>query len=285
MDILTNQQHWFSERHADSATAFSLEITQCLHEEQTDYQKIAIFETKSFGNLMVIDDCIMLTQRDNFIYHEMMTHPALFNHPAPHHVVIIGGGDCGTLREVAKHKEVEQITQVEIDYRVTELSLEFFPELCTANQDSRVQFEFTDAIQWMQQAADASIDLIIVDSTDPIGPAEGLFREAFYRDCERVLAADGILVQQSESPLVHWESITKKMQLAMATAGFAKQQTLFFPQPVYPTGWWSATLATRHQLHLVRDQQCKAAEFDTDYYNYGIHLAATALPNFILKQS
>ena len=89
---------------------------------------------------MVIDDCIMLTQRDNFIYHEMMTHPALFNHPAPHHVVIVGGGDCGTLREVAKHKEVEQITQVEIDCRVTELSLEFFPELCTANQDSRVQF-------------------------------------------------------------------------------------------------------------------------------------------------
>lgn len=285
MDIITDQKHWFSEKHTDSATAFSLEITQCLHEEQTAYQKIALFETKSFGNLMVIDDCIMLTQRDNFIYHEMMTHPALFNHPAPRHVVIVGGGDCGSLREVAKHKEVESITQIEIDQRVTELSLQFFPELCRANNDARVSFQFTDAIEWMQQAADASIDVIIVDSTDPIGPAEGLFQEAFYSDCARVLAADGILVQQSESPLVHWQSITQKMRSAMAIAGLEKQQTLFFPQPVYPTGWWSTTLASRNDLQLVRDRQSKAAEFDTDYYNYGIHLAASVLPNFILKQS
>ena len=285
MDIVTNNKNWFSEQHAESATAFSLEITQCLHEEQTDYQKIAIFETKSFGNLMVIDDCIMLTQRDNFIYHEMMTHPALFSHPAPRHVVIVGGGDCGTLREVAKHKEVEKITQIEIDRRVSDLSLAFFPELCSANQDSRARFEFTDAIQWMQQAQDASADIIIVDSTDPIGPAEGLFRVEFYRDCARVLATDGILVQQSESPLVHLQSITKKMQLAMSEANLGTLQTLFFPQPVYPTGWWSATLASRNEIQLVRDRQSKAAEFDTDYYNYGIHLAATAMPNFILKQS
>lgn len=223
----------------------------------------------------------MLSQRDNFIYHEMMVHPALFSHQAPRHVVIVGGGDCGALKEVSKHVCVEKITQIEIDERVTRLSEQYFPELCTSNTDSRAQFEFRDGIEWMQHAPKKSIDIIIVDSTDPIGPAEGLFQKEFYSSCLNALTANGLIIQQSASPLVHWESITQPMHAEMQSAGFAKTKTLFFPVPVYPTGWWSATMATKNGLHLVRDTDAKNFSFETKYYNYAVHLSAFAMPSFL----
>ncbi|RMG51815.1 MAG: polyamine aminopropyltransferase, partial [Gammaproteobacteria bacterium] len=125
--------HWFSEAYEADGCAVSLRVRRLLHEEQTPYQHIAIWETEHWGNLMVIDGCIMLSSRDNFIYHEMLAHPALFSHPEPCRVAIIGGGDCGTLREVLRHPEVEHCVQVEIDERVTRLSERYFPELCEAN--------------------------------------------------------------------------------------------------------------------------------------------------------
>ena len=194
---------WFTEECTEAGSAFSLEIHEKLHEEQTPYQKIEIYATKSFGKLMIIDGFVMLTERDNFIYHEMMSHPALLSHPMPRNVVIVGGGDCGTLLEVAKHGCVENIAQVEIDQRVTDLSLEHFPQLCAANSDPRVNLVFDNAIKWFKNAPVNSIDLIIVDSTDPIGPAKGLFSTPFYKDCFRALTTDGLLVQQSESPIIH----------------------------------------------------------------------------------
>lgn len=281
MKISTTSNHWFTETCADGGTSFSLELDSKLHEEQSSYQKIEIYKTKSFGNLLVIDGFVMLSQRDNFIYHEMMVHPALFSHQAPRHVVIVGGGDCGTLKEVSKHACVEKITQIEIDERVTRLSEQYFPELCTSNADARAQFEFRDAIKWMQQAPKESIDIIIVDSTDPIGPAEGLFQKEFYLSCLNALTANGLIIQQSESPLIHWQSITQPMHTKMQSAGFTQTETLFFPVPVYPTGWWSATMATKNDLHLVRDTDAKNLEFDTKYYNYAIHLSAFAMPSFL----
>ena len=274
-------QDWFTEVCSESGCAFSLELHSKLHEEQSPYQKIEVYKTKHFGNLLVIDGFVMLSTRDNFIYHEMMTHPVLFSHPNPRHVAIIGGGDCGTLKEVAKHSCVEKITQIEIDERVTRLSEQFFPELCTANADARVTFEFQDAIEWMQHAADDSIDVIIVDSTDPVGPAQGLFKKSFYQACVRALGKDGLLIQQSESPLIHWQSITLPMRSEMRLAGFAHNETLFFPQPVYPTGWWSATIAAKKDLHLVRDNDAKNLSFETNYYNYAIHLSAFAMPSLL----
>ena len=281
MKTPANHGDWFSETCPESGIAFSLELHSKLHEEQTPYQKIEIYKTKHFGNLLVIDGFVMLSERDNFIYHEMMSHPALFSHREPRHVAIVGGGDCGTLKEVAKHSCVEKITQIEIDERVTRLSEQYFPELCTANTDARVKFEFQDAIKWMQQAPAESIDVIIIDSTDPIGPAEGLFKKAFYLTCLHALSTDGILIQQSESPLIHWQSITLPMRAEMQSAGFSQIKTLFFPQPVYPSGWWSATIAVKNDLHLVRDIDAKNLDFDTKYYNYAIHLSAFAMPNFL----
>ena len=276
---------WFTEECAEAGTAFSLEIHEKLHEEQTTFQKIEIYATKSFGKLMVIDGFVMLTERDNFIYHEMMSHPALFSHTMPYNAVIVGGGDCGTLLEVAKHDCVKKITQVEIDHRVTDLSLEYFPKLCTANSDPRVNLVFDDAIKWVKNAPIDSIDLIIVDSTDPIGPAEGLFSTPFYKDCFRALKTDGLLVQQSESPLIHLESLIKPMHNSMQEAGFRNTQLLNFPLPVYPTGWWSATLANKqNSVNFSREQDSKSLQFETQYYNHAIHLACFASPQFVSKQ-
>lgn len=280
MSLDDTKKNWFTEVCPQSSSAFSLAYTEKLHNEQTPFQHIEIYQTENFGNLMIIDGCTMLSQRDNFIYHEMMTHPALFNHPAPKHIAIVGGGDCGTLKEVAKHRCVEQITQIEIDERVTRLAEQYFPELCTANDDPRAHFEFADAIKWMKDAQEDSLDIIIIDSTDPVGPAEGLFQQAFYHNCRKALRTNGILVQQSESPLIHWDTITQPMQQEMRAAGFKDAQTLFFPLPIYPTGWWSATLAA-NELSLVRDKQAKQLDFETKYYNYEIHLGAFSTPSFL----
>lgn len=281
MTALNDQ--WFTEIFQNEGTAFSLKVKGKVHEEQTPFQKIAIWETETFGNLMTIDGCVMLTTRDNFLYHEMMSHPALFTHRDPKRVVIIGGGDCGTLREVLKHPGVEEAWQVDIDERVTRLAEQYFPELCESNGDPRANFFFGDGIQWMRDVEPGSVDLIIVDSTDPVGPAEGLFAADFYRDCMLALRDGGIVVQQSESPLLHANTIIWRAREDMLKAGFDHVMTLPFPQPVYPTGWWSCTMAGKDKpLQYFREEDADERPFVTRYYNKAIHHAALAQPQFMV---
>ncbi len=277
-----NSSEWFTEQMPSAGTAFSLKIKQKLHEEQSDFQFLEMYETETFGNLMVIDGCTMVSTRDNFFYHEMMSHPALYTHPNPKRVWIIGGGDCGTLREVLKHPSVEQAVQIDIDERVTRLSEIYFPELCESNDDPRAELKFIDGIKWVKDAEPNSVDIIIIDSTDPVGPAEGLFGAAFYRDCVACLSDNGILVQQSESALLHLNLI-KEMRDAMKGAGLSYQQTLFFPQCIYPSGWWSATMASKAAFPAFREQDCLNKPFDTIYYNADIHKASLAQPEFFKK--
>ncbi|MGQ0621141.1 MAG: polyamine aminopropyltransferase [Panacagrimonas sp.] len=279
---MTLDQTWFTESVEATGTAFSLKARR-VHEEQTPYQKIEIWDTETFGYLMTIDGCTMVSTRDNFLYHEMMSHPALNSHPDPQHVVIVGGGDCGTLSEVLKHPEVKSATQVEIDERVTRLSQKYFPELCTHNDDPRATLFFGDGIQWMKDAKPGSIDLIIIDSTDPVGPAEGLFGKRFYLDCIKALKPDGLLVQQSESPLLHLKLI-QEMHAAMREAGFVRTHLLHFPQVIYPSGWWSGSIATKTTAPLAERLDEKAiAALDARFYNAGTHRAAFALPTYVVK--
>lgn len=279
-----NSQQWFTEIFAPSGSAFSLRTEQKLAEVQSPFQHIEIYKTTDFGNLMVIDGVIMLTTRDNFLYHEMLSHPVLFTHPDPRNVVIIGGGDCGTLREVLKHRSVTQVTQIDIDEQVTRMAEQFFPELCASNHDPRATLLFADGIQYMRDAAPESVDVVIVDSTDPIGPGEGLFNRAFYQSCFAALKPGGILVQQSESPLIHLQ-LLNDMRQAMKDAGFAELQTLQFPQMVYPSGWWTCTMARKAEhFSGFRREAATNPGFATEYYNADIHQASLALPNFMRRE-
>ncbi len=277
-----NPSQWFTEQVPWAETAFSLKIKQKLHEEQSEFQHLEIYETETFGNLMVIDGCTMVSTRDNFFYHEMMSHPALYTHPNPKRVWIIGGGDCGTLKEVLKHSSVEHAVQIDIDERVTRLAEIYFPELCESNNDPRAELKFIDGIKWVKEAAPDSVDMIIVDSTDPIGPAEGLFSDEFYRDCFNCLSENGMVVQQIESALYHMKLIGE-MRNSMNSAGFSHLQTLFFPQCIYPSGWWSATIASKADLTTFREQDSANKPFDTVYYNVDIHIASLAQPEFFKK--
>lgn len=275
-----DSNNWFTETGDAVGLAFSLKIRGKLHDEQSAYQRIEVYETETFGNLMVIDGCVMLSQRDNFLYHEMLSHPALFTHANPSRVLIIGGGDCGTLREVLKHESVKLAEQVEIDERVTRISERYFPELCDSNGDPRARLHFADGIKWVKDAEPETYDVIIVDSTDPVGPAEGLFRRPFFEDCLRALRPGGVLVQQSESPLLHSDLI-RLMRKEMRAAGFGSVLTLNFPQCVYPSGWWSATMAGKGSALLnIREQEIADKPFPTRYYNLAVHQAAIAQPEF-----
>lgn len=277
-----NPSQWFTEQVPGAESAFSLKIKQKVHEEQSEFQHLEIYETETFGNLMVIDGCTMVSTRDNFFYHEMMSHPALYTHPDPKRVWIIGGGDCGTLKEVLKHPSVKHAVQIDIDERVTRLAEIYFPELCESNNDPRAELKFIDGIKWVKDAAPDSVDLIIVDSTDPVGPAEGLFSDEFYRDCFDCLSENGMVVQQSESALYHMKLIGE-MRNSMNSAGFSHLQTLFFPQCIYPSGWWSATIASKADLTKFREQDSANKPFDTVYYNVDIHKASLAQPEFFKK--
>ncbi len=270
---------WFTE--ASKGYGMSIKIREKIHDEKTPYQRIEVYETETFGRLMTLDGITMLTSRDNFIYHEMLTHPALFTHSNPKKVIIVGGGDCGSLKEVLKHDRIKSVVQVELDERVTWVAEKFFPELCDSNNDPRAEFLFQDAIEWMQQADGNQADVIILDTTDPVGQAARLFSAPFYTDCHRVLRDGGILVGQSESPLFDLD-ILQHMRHAMAEAGFHDIMTIEFPQCTYPSGWWSATMARKAQtLNGFRETAVRKKKFTTRYYNADIHLACQALPNFV----
>ncbi len=273
---------WYTERYEEHGAALSLRIREVLHREQSAYQTIEIFETEHFGTLMTLDGLVMVTDRDNFLYHEMMTHPALFAHPGPARVLVIGGGDCGTLREVLGHPQVERVDQVELDERVTRVAERFFPELCERNSDPRARLHFQDGIAWVQEAPPGSYEAIIVDSTDPVGPAAGLFSREFYAACWKALGPQGILVAQSESPLLH-APLIRQCQDRMAAAGFGTVDTLYFPQFSYPSGWWSATLGRKGIMRdSFRAEDAKAMG-GLRYYHAGIQQAAMVPPAFLLR--
>lgn len=279
--MMNATKKWFTEVCNEAGSQFGIQIEELLHHEQTPYQTIDIYSTTHFGNMMALDGFIMLTEKDNFIYHEMMAHSALANHSNPRDILIVGGGDCGTLHEVCKHP-IDTVTQVEIDKRVTELSLQYFPSLCQSNEDKRASLIFADAIQWLQDAAPNSLDVIIIDSADPVGPGEGLFTKEFYMACKKALRSDGLLSHQSESPLFQ-QNLLKKMRGKMQDSGFNNLETIFFPLPTYPSGWWSATLAsTKQALDAPRKLPQKISDTML-YYTHAIHQHAMSTPPFLIN--
>ncbi len=270
-------------------TGITFGVERVLFDRQSAYQHVQVWETDAFGRLLTLDGLVMVTERDEFVYHEMITHPALCLLSNPQRVLIIGGGDGGTLREVLRYSTIIQADLVEIDEVVIEASRAFFPSLSVAFDDPRARVHVADGVAFVQQARSATYDLVIVDATDPVDFAEGLFGEAFYRDCARILTEEGILVTQSESPFD--PTFQHSIQAAYAMLGriFGSVHMYLAHIPTYPMGLWSFTLASK-RLHPVRDfdpgrAAARIAPFAEQlrYYNPTLHQAAFALPSFVRR--
>ncbi|WP_440903671.1 polyamine aminopropyltransferase [Catenovulum sp. SX2] len=277
----TSTQNWYSEQNQAAGAAVSLRLKHKVVEKQSPFHKVEIYQTTDFGYLMVIDGCTKLSSRDNFFYHEMMTHPALFSHPQPKSVLIIGGGDCGCLQQVLKHPQVERVTQVEMDSLITEVAKKYFPELSTNNQDDRAELLFSQSVDFVYGLASNSFDIIIIDSMHAVDLNEDSAHQDFYQACFAALTEQGILIQQSGSPLLH-QHLIKNTRDNMAKAGFIQLQTLLFPKPIYPGGTWTCTMALKSAdagNYRVNDAAMLAEKLE--YYNADIHQLSSKLPNFI----
>ena len=189
---------WYSEHYSDNAK-FSIKVDKQLHSEESKFQRIDFFESKEFGRFFTLDGLMMVTEKDEFIYHDMITHVAMATNPGIKKVLVIGAGDGGTVRELTRYNTIEKIDMVEIDERVVRLCEEYIPVTASKLTDKRVSLYFEDGIEFVRNTKE-KYDLIIVDSTDPIGPGEGLFTVEFYTNCYNLLSDEGILINQHESP-------------------------------------------------------------------------------------
>lgn len=272
---------WFSERNGPEVK-LSLRVDRQLHSERSCFQRIDVFESKELGRVLSLDGCIMLTEKDEFIYHEMITHVPMAVHPRVRKVLVIGGGDGGAVRELTAYDDIEEITLVEIDPRVVEVCREYLPHTAGRLDDGRVTIHYQDGLKFVRKYEN-HYDLIIVDSTDPFGPGESLFTREFYGNCFKALKDDGIMVNQQESPF--YEEDAEAMQTAH------KKIVLSFPIcriyqahiPTYSSGYWLFGFASKkyHPLNDLRAADWMRRALKTRYYNPKLHLGAFALPNYV----
>ena len=270
---------WFTENHTQSIK-LSIKIKRHLVSEQSEFQKIDILDSEELGRILVLDGCLMLTEKDEYIYHEMITHVPMATNPAIKRVLVIGAGDGGTIRELTRFKSVEHIDMVEIDRRVVELCREYIPQTACSLGDPRVHIHYEDGLRYVRTVKDV-YDLIIVDSTDPFGPGEGLFTKEFYGNCYKALGEDGILVNQHESTFYDEYAEMMKRAHSRIKSFFSTALVYQAHIPTYPSGQWLFGFASK-RFHPVRDQNAEwwlAQGFRTKYYNQYVHSGCFALPN------
>lgn len=267
---------WYTEEQTENQR-FSCRVTGTVHSEQTEFQKLDIFETAQWGRMLTLDGLVMTTDRDEFVYHEMITHVPLCTHPNPEYVAVIGGGDGGAIREILKHPSVKQATLIEIDGRVIETSKEYFPAIASGLADPRVEIRVEDGIKHVAEAQ-GRYDVIIVDSTDPIGPAVGLFAQEFYRNVAEALRPGGLFVAQTESPFYHAELI--RSTFATISGIFPVTRLYLAAIPTYPSGLWSFTIGSKGPDPAAVSPDRKLG-FPTRYYTPELHRGAFALPKFV----
>jgi len=264
--------------------AQSFTVSEVLFEVKTEHQHLQIIDTPFMGRVMLLDGVVQTTERDEFIYHEMMVHVPLFAHPAPKRVLIIGGGDGGILREVLRHKNVEHVTQVEIDGSVIDMCKEYFPKHSNgAFDDPRANIVIADGKEFVAQCQD-TFDVIISDSTDPIGPGEVLFTSDFYKDEKTCLNAGGIMVAQNGVPFMQGQEVTNTFQRLSKL--YSDASFYVAPVPTYIGGlmslaWASDNAELRKQSVEQIAERVAAAGFETRFYNAEVHVAAFALPNYV----
>lgn len=281
---ITIPQHpnWVGETYQD-ALQFNYRITKTLYHQRSAFQDIKVVDTVRMGRMLLLDDCIMTTEVDEFVYHEMITHPALIAHPNPTSVLIIGGGDGGTVRDVLKHDCVQRIVLAEIDGDVIDVCKQYLPSIACGLDDPRVTIEVGDGFAYVNKAQ-AEFDLVIVDSTDPVGPGQILFSPEFYQAVFNALKPDGIMVNQTESPFAQSDELKPIFDRLKDIFPIVKPYTGSIP--TYPFGLWSWTFCSK-QHQPTRNLRTKAQQQlseHTQYYNAAIHQAAFALPNFYQRK-
>lgn len=284
VEAVFHRNVWFTERN--DGMAFSLRYKgDILYNKRSAFQKVQVYDTYEYGKMLVLDEKVMTTEKDEFAYHEMVTHVPLLVHHNPQRVLIIGGGDGGTAREVLKHTSVQEVVVVEIDGDVVTVCKEHLPEMAHSFMDERVTLKIEDGISYMQNIADASFDVILIDSTDPEGPAEGLFGHAFYQDVHRALKEGGIVVVQGESPMFNRNTFRDIRSCHADIFGPENVHTYLVHIPTYPSGMWSFGFASKgvHPIIDINEEKTNAftACNTLKYYNMGVHKAAFELPNFV----
>lgn len=271
---------WFSEPHTPDVK-MSIRINKQLHSEQSEYQRIDVFESPEFGRFLTLDGLMMLTEKDEFIYHEMITHVAMASNPEIKNVLVIGAGDGGTVRELTRYESIENIDMVEIDRRVVEVSREYLPVTACKLDDPRVHIFYDDGLRFVR-GKEKRYDLIIVDSTDPFGPGEGLFTSEFYGNCHNALTEKGILVNQHESP--YYADDAKAMQRAHRRIRefFNICRVYQVHIPTYPSGHWLFGFASNAIDPLAADgEKWNGLGIKTKYYNTELHKGCFAIPNYV----
>jgi spermidine synthase len=266
-------------------TGLTMGIRRQLFHEVSPYQTVEIFETDTWGNLMTIDGMVMLSEKDEFVYHEMMAHLPLFTHPNPETVLIIGGGDGGTAREVMRHDSLKQVDMVEIDETVVRASKLHMPEVGDFD-NPKLNVIYANGLTFVE-GPENTYDVIIIDGSDPVGPAVDLFKKEFYENCHRCLKENGVLISQTESPFVpaYHESI-RSVQRAISEL-FPVARLLLTYIPLYPSGMWSMSIASKQSDPLDNNvlesisERSASFQHKLKYYNKEVHAASFALPGFV----
>ncbi|MEF9950987.1 MAG: polyamine aminopropyltransferase [Clostridium sp.] len=273
---------WYTENHQDD-TKFSIKVKEHIHSEKSEFQQIDFFESDTFGKFFTLDGLMMVTEKDEFIYHDMIAHIPMAVNPSIENVLIIGGGDGGTAREVLRYSNVKRVDMVEIDERVVRLCEKYLPITASKLNDARLTLHFEDGLKFVQESADCTYDLILVDSTDPIGPGEGLFTYKFYNNCKRVLKDDGILINQHESP--YYSSYSNEMKRAhlKIKETFPIANVYQFHMPTYPSGHWLFGFASKkfHPINDLKADKWNALGLKTKYYNTDLHIGCFMLPSYV----
>ncbi len=274
-------QLWFTEKHTKDVK-FSIRVDKQLYSKQSEFQRIDIFDSPEFGRFLTLDGYMMLTEKDEFIYHEMIVHVPMAVHPNVKKVLVIGAGDGGVVRELTRYETIEHIDLVEIDELVVEVCKEYLPQTACSFTDPRVHITYQDGLKFVRRKHN-EYDLIIVDSTDPFGPGEGLFTKEFYGNCYKALTLDGIMVNQHESPFYQEDAIAMQRAHKRIIESFPISMVYQAHIPTYPSGHWLFGFASK-KYHPLNDQDVarwKSLGIKTKYYNSQLHKGAFALPNYV----
>lgn len=272
---------WFHDEHTDNVK-LAIRVDYQVFSAQSEIQRIDVLESKEFGKILVVDGDLMLTEKDEFIYHEMISHVPMAVHPQVEKILVIGGGDGGVVRELAKYDTVEQIDVVEADPLLVEVCRKYFPQMACSLNDPRVHIYHGDGLRFIRSKSDA-YDLIIIDSPNPFGAGEGLFTKEFYGNCFNALHEDGIMINQHESPFYKEEAFQCQRMHKRIIESFPISRIYQAHIPSYPSGHWLFGFASKryHPIHDMDGIQWKLRGIQTKYYLPRLHEGVFALPAYV----